>query len=321
MNKGATAGFLRRTGAGADAVALTLTDEPTQMVQVSAIKRVPGLNPRGTMTGESAFEGQGFEDLKASIQQHGGLLQPLILRPDPRRSGEYQLVVGERRWRAVVDLGFVKVLAIVKDLNDQETEVVVRHENELRESVADIDHKVSMLKAIARDAGVAPPDLLPIFVRLRNKTDEAWAEGSVEALTLESMTRLGAPSLATLVGRWSNFLNFTPAECEALARKRVSQGVIIALSKLPPDTDPGVRERLLSEAIAGQWTSTEMVRAIKALKARPVKPERARAAALAETREQIKAMLSKDALKGLTPDVQEELLAQIQALIKQTTGS
>ncbi len=48
--------------------------------------------------------------------QASGLLQPVIVRP---RSGGYELIAGERRWRAATQLGWAKIPAVVKDVDDQ----------------------------------------------------------------------------------------------------------------------------------------------------------------------------------------------------------
>mgnify|MGYP001603766927 CR=1 FL=1 len=59
-----------------------------------------------------------LEQLKASIKECG-IIQPIVVRP--LAQGEYELVAGERRWRAVQALGMTEIPAIVRSLSDQET--------------------------------------------------------------------------------------------------------------------------------------------------------------------------------------------------------
>lgn len=59
-----------------------------------------------------------LEELKASIKRHG-VIEPIIVRPIAH--GTYELVAGERRWRAVQELGLPDVPAIIRALTDQET--------------------------------------------------------------------------------------------------------------------------------------------------------------------------------------------------------
>src|SRR3989338_6768177 len=58
----------------------------------------------------------GLEELKASIKRQG-IIEPIIVRPIAH--GTYELVAGERRWRAAQALGHREVPAIVKSLTDQ----------------------------------------------------------------------------------------------------------------------------------------------------------------------------------------------------------
>lgn len=65
------------------------------------------------------FNESELQDLANSIQEHG-VLQPIILRPDPENTERYQIVAGERRWRAAQKAGLHKVPAIVRELQDSE---------------------------------------------------------------------------------------------------------------------------------------------------------------------------------------------------------
>lgn len=65
------------------------------------------------------FDEKDLQDLAASIREKG-VIQPLILRPHPINAGEYEIVAGERRWRAAQMAGVHSLPAIVRDLNDTE---------------------------------------------------------------------------------------------------------------------------------------------------------------------------------------------------------
>ncbi len=64
------------------------------------------------------FRDADLQDLAASIREHG-IIQPVILRPDPEAAGTYQIVAGERRWRAAQQAGLHEVPAIVRELDDR----------------------------------------------------------------------------------------------------------------------------------------------------------------------------------------------------------
>lgn len=60
-----------------------------------------------------------LEDLTASIRERG-VIQPLIVRPHPTQSGAYEIVAGERRWRAAQRAGLHALPALVRELDDTE---------------------------------------------------------------------------------------------------------------------------------------------------------------------------------------------------------
>lgn len=82
------------------------------------------------------FDEAALEELAQSIKQHG-VLQPLLVRPIP--SGGYQLVAGERRWRACRMAGLNKVPVVIKELTDTETMEIAIIENLQREDLNPIE--------------------------------------------------------------------------------------------------------------------------------------------------------------------------------------
>jgi ParB family chromosome partitioning protein len=74
-------------------------------------------------------------ELAASIEA-SGLLQPVVVRP---RNGKYELIAGERRWRAVQRLGWPKIPAVVKDVDDQALLTLALIENLQRDDLTAID--------------------------------------------------------------------------------------------------------------------------------------------------------------------------------------
>jgi ParB family chromosome partitioning protein len=75
-----------------------------------------------------------LEDLANSIRENG-LLQPLLVRPSRAAAGRYELVAGERRFRAVSSLGWEEAAAIVRDVDDDALLVLALVENLQREAL------------------------------------------------------------------------------------------------------------------------------------------------------------------------------------------
>jgi len=76
-------------------------------------------------------------DLAASIEA-SGLLQPVVVRPGPT-NGVYELIAGERRWRAVQRLGWPTVPAVVKEVDDQTLLTLALVENLQRDDLSPVD--------------------------------------------------------------------------------------------------------------------------------------------------------------------------------------
>lgn len=92
-----------------------------QIVPVEKIHPNPE-QPRRTFTQEQ------LDDLAASVKEKG-VIQPLIVRPDPKISGEYQIVAGERRWRAAQLAQVHEVPVVVREYDDTEALEVAIIEN------------------------------------------------------------------------------------------------------------------------------------------------------------------------------------------------
>jgi|FaiFalDrversion3_1042247.scaffolds.fasta_scaffold00013_4 ParB family chromosome partitioning protein len=102
--------------------------EPVELLPVDRI-RPSRVQPRQEITRES------LEDLVASIRAHG-VLQPVLVRPV---GGEYELVAGERRWRAAVLAGLERVPALVRPLSDAQALQVALVENLQREDLNPVE--------------------------------------------------------------------------------------------------------------------------------------------------------------------------------------
>jgi ParB family chromosome partitioning protein len=76
-----------------------------------------------------------LDDLVASMQA-SGLLQPIVVRP---KANGYELIAGERRWRAATRLGWTKIPAVVKDVDDQTLLTLALIENLQRDDLSPID--------------------------------------------------------------------------------------------------------------------------------------------------------------------------------------
>ena len=82
------------------------------------------------------FDEQALAELSDSIRKHG-LIQPLLVRP--MDDGSYQIVAGERRWRASRMAGLERVPVVIREMNDNETMEIALIENLQREDLNPIE--------------------------------------------------------------------------------------------------------------------------------------------------------------------------------------
>ncbi len=94
---------------------------PDMMVPIERISANPD-QPR------RQFDPELLEDLTASIREKG-IIQPLIVRPMPGKVGDYQIVAGERRWRAAQKAQLHRIPVIVRDFDDTEVLEIAIIEN------------------------------------------------------------------------------------------------------------------------------------------------------------------------------------------------
>jgi ParB family transcriptional regulator, chromosome partitioning protein len=82
------------------------------------------------------FEPEATAGLAASIR-HQGVLQPVVVRPRP--DGGYELIAGERRWRAAREAGVPTIPAVVRDVDDRDTLLLSLVENVARENLSPVE--------------------------------------------------------------------------------------------------------------------------------------------------------------------------------------
>ena len=99
-------------------------------------------NPKQPRKG---FDDHGLRDLAASMTQ-SGILQPVVVR----RAGEgYQLVVGERRWRAAKLAGLTRIPAVIREATDAQSLELALVENLLREDLNPMEEAEAYQRLLA----------------------------------------------------------------------------------------------------------------------------------------------------------------------------
>jgi ParB family transcriptional regulator, chromosome partitioning protein len=193
-----------------------------------------------------------LDELVASIQA-SGLLQPVVVRP---KGNGYELIAGERRWRAAGRLGWAKIPAVIKDVDDQTLLTLALVENLQRDNLSAIDEAAG-------------------YQRL----------GSEFNLPQSEIARMVGRNRATV----ANLLRLLqlPPEIQAMVHdRRLSEGHARALLSL---AEPAAMVALARQAVDEGWSVRDMEARVRgdvpsgSIEAAPEAPRRARPAAGAVT--------------------------------------
>lgn len=223
----------QRLGRGLEALLGPISREQAQAsgalreISVAAISPNP-FQPR------RSFDDTALAELASSIDV-SGLLQPIVVRPVGSR---FELIAGERRWRAVQRLGWSKVPAVVRELDDRTTLTLALIENLQRDDLTALDEAIG-------------------YQRLMGEFNVAQAE----------VARLVGKDRSTI----ANTLRLLklPADVQELLQARtISEGHGRALLALEDALEMG---RVAREIVAHGWS----VREVEAL-VRGETPEKAR---------------------------------------------
>jgi ParB family transcriptional regulator, chromosome partitioning protein len=151
-----------------------LKSADSSLVKLSDIHR-PSEQPR------RYFDPQALQELVASIEIHG-ILQPLLVRP--LSQGGYELVAGERRYRAATEAGLSEVPVVVKELDDESAWAISLIENLQREDLNPLEETEGILQLLAikfkSDLEEVPRTLYRLQKGLKHRDNERAGEPIID---------------------------------------------------------------------------------------------------------------------------------------------
>lgn len=227
-----------------------LSADDTTIIRPSAVRNIPvdRVEPNPNQP-RMAMDPAGLIDLTASVKEHG-VLQPILVRPLP--ASRYQLVAGERRWRAATAAGLDVIPALIEDIDDETALEISVIENLQREDLSPIDEAMIYDKMI-RQHGYSIRKLaqklgkdkgyLENRLRLADAPDEIRELVSVRKDTLSHAYEL---------------LKVTDPKKRKKLAEMVARGEL-SLVKLRERIDGGARARRSPKAAAAQAGSVGMI--------------------------------------------------------------
>ena len=235
-------------------------DEPTPGPQSISLEQIqlPTLQPR------RYFDEQALNELVTSIKQHG-ILQPLLVRP--LKGGKYELVAGERRYRAAQTAGLTEVPVVVRDLNENEALQLALIENLQREDLNPVEETEGILQLLSWRLQLAVPEVISLLYRLNNEL-KGNVNPNVGVSSEINQIEEVFESLARM--QWSSFIKHRlpllklPVEIlEALRAGKIAYTKAQAISKVK---DEAARNELLEQAITNNFSLSQIKEKIQALK-------------------------------------------------------
>lgn len=251
----------RRLGRGLAAL-IGEMDQPVPVGEpqraVSADRAIPiEFIARSQRNPRRHFDENELQDLAASIRQHG-IVQPVVVRTIG--VNRYEIIAGERRWRAAQLAGFTDVPVIVRDVDDRTALELAIVENVQRSDLNPLEEAMGYEQLIA-EHGYTQNDLGEIIgksrshvanslrlLKLPNPVRDMLADGSLSAGHARALVSTSDPSglARTIVSK-----GLSVRDAERLAQNDIkSQGDV--LEKRPSaekDSDTVALERSLSDAL------------------------------------------------------------------------
>lgn len=222
------------------------------------------------------------KQLEQSIQEHG-ILEPLLVRSLDHDG--YELVAGERRYRAAKALGLTEVPVIIKELTDRQAYQLSLVENLQREDLNPVEETEGVLQLLALELDQTSEEIRLFLYQMKNGIEKLKKERSSEQFELRDNVIPNPNSdpeqkveqvFKELAKSWYSFtcnrlplLNLPDDVLEVLRQGRLEYTKARAIARL---ADESTRVDLLQEAIDKNLPLTEIKEKIKLLTDKPESP-------------------------------------------------
>ena len=239
-----------------------LDDIPKEAESELAIAEItlPASQPR------RYFDPNKMAQLAASIEKHG-ILEPLLVRPT---NSSYELVAGERRYRAAIELGLETVPVVVRNLNDHEALAISLIENLQREDLNPVEETEGILSLIAIELDIQQEEVIAKLYKMRNELNGSDnVVTNPEHNTIQSVFRsLGLLSWDSFITHRLPLLKLPDEILEALRQGKLAYTKALAISRIKNEEQ---RRSLLEAAISENLSIRQIKERIAALNPKPEK--------------------------------------------------
>jgi ParB family chromosome partitioning protein len=214
------------------------------------------------------FDPAKMEQLIASVKAHG-VLENLLIRPLPDKDSSYELIAGERRYRAALAAGLTEVPVTIRSLTDEQALQISLVENLLREDLNPVEETEGILQLLALRLNVALEEVTSLLHRMRDEQRGKVFHnvmGNSLGQTLQAVfEELGSITWESFVSNRLPLLNLKEDIKQALQTGKIAYTKVIAIARLKDDA---ARQSLLEEAIEQDLSLSQIRERIKALQSK-----------------------------------------------------
>ncbi len=216
------------------------------------------------------FDQEAMENLVKSIQKNG-ILQPLLVRP--LSTEKYELVAGERRYRAAKQAGIEEIPVVVRDLTDEEAAEIALMENLQREDLNPVEETEGILALLTAKLNKSRADVISLFNQVSHpqyKTAQIVLRSPEWKIIKEIFTLVGRLSPESFRTTRLSLLNLPKDVLEALREGKIQYTKALEIAKLKNDRQ---RKKFLKEAIDKNLTLSQIKESVKRLKTKTNKKQ------------------------------------------------
>lgn len=215
------------------------------------------------------FDPEKMEQLVQSVKVQG-VLENLLVRPLKGEDKQYELIAGERRYRAAQAAGLEEVPITICQVNDEQALQLSLVENLLREDLNPVEETEGVLQLLAIRLGVSVEEIPPLLYRMQNEAKGQVTQnvlGSEQGQMIQAaFSELGKFSWESFVTCRLPLLKLPPELLEALLTGQIAYTKAQAIARVKKSSD---RQSLLEEAIAENLSLNQIRERIGALQTKP----------------------------------------------------
>jgi ParB family chromosome partitioning protein len=203
------------------------------------------------------FDPTKMERLIQSVKEHG-ILENLLVRPIPQQQGKYELVAGERRYRAALALGLLEIPVSIRELSDAESFTIALIENLQREDLNPVEETEGILGLLSLRLKCSQNEVVALLYRMLNDisrmTDNVISQPDAETVKA-TFEELGLMGWESFISNRLPLLKLPDEILESLRQGKIAYTKATVIARVK---DEQFRKILLTEAINSEMSLNEI---------------------------------------------------------------